>query len=78
VIIVPIRIGIGINTLLTIFHKQLKLKGLVFAIATVTKVFATIYAIMYLYEKGQIDVDALTTQYIPHFKFANTALLPFD
>lgn len=55
---------------------QILTEDMLFDIASITKIFATTYAVMYLYERGQIDVDALITQYIPHFKLANTDYIP--
>ncbi|AIT09897.1 beta-lactamase [Candidatus Francisella endociliophora] len=51
-------------------------KNMLFDIASLTKIFATTYAIMYLYERNLIKLNALITEYIPEFKFVNTSYIP--
>ena len=57
-------------------NPQTLTKDMLFDIASVTKIFATTYSVMYLYERGLIDIDALITEYIPHFKFVGTDYIP--
>lgn len=51
-------------------------KEMLFDVASLTKIFATTYAIMYLYERELIRLDALVSEYIPEFRFTNTDYVP--
>lgn len=51
-------------------------QNMLFDVASLTKIFATTYAIMYLYQRNLINLDVLITEYIPEFKFANTSYIP--
>ena len=57
-------------------NPQVLTKGMLFDVASVTKILATTYSVMYLYERNLIDIDALITRYIPHFKFVGTNYIP--
>ncbi|WP_150464315.1 serine hydrolase [Francisella sp. XLW-1] len=50
--------------------------NMLFDIASLTKIFATTYAVMYLYERKKIKLDDKITKYIPEFKFENTSYIP--
>ncbi|MED7819689.1 MULTISPECIES: serine hydrolase [unclassified Francisella] len=56
--------------------RQVLEQDMLFDVASITKIFATTYAIMYLYQRNIINLDALITDYIPEFKFANTSYIP--
>ena len=50
--------------------------SMLFDVASLTKIFATTYAVMYLFERKQIDLDVDITKYIPEFKFGNSKSIP--
>ena len=49
---------------------------MLFDIASLTKIFATTYALMYLYERNAIALDAPITAYLPNFKLVNSHYIP--
>ena len=57
-------------------NPQLLRQDMLFDIASLTKVFASTYAVMYLYQRNLINLDALITEYVPEFKFTNTSYIP--
>lgn len=57
-------------------NPQVLNKEMLFDVASLTKIFATTYAIMYLYERDLIKLDASVSEYIPEFRFTNTDYVP--
>lgn len=51
-------------------------KDMLFDIASLTKIFTTTYALMYLYERKLVDLDLPINAYIKNFKFVNTDYIP--
>ena len=49
---------------------------MLFDLASITKIFSTTYALMYLYERNKITLDQPITHYIPEFSFANSDYIP--
>jgi len=60
----------------TLVNPQALTRDMLFDVASLTKIFATTYATMYLYERNLIDIDACITEYIPHFRFVGTDYIP--
>ncbi|ASG68726.1 UPF0214 protein YbbE [Francisella halioticida] len=57
-------------------NPQALTQNMLFDVASITKIFATTYAVMYLYQRNLINLDALISEYIPEFKFVNTTYIP--
>ncbi|QLE79010.1 serine hydrolase [Francisella sp. Scap27] len=51
-------------------------EDMLFDIASLTKIFATTYALMYLYERNLVDLDLPIDGYISNFKFEGTNYIP--
>ncbi len=51
-------------------------QNMLFDVASITKVFATTYAVMYLYQRNLISLDTVIIKYIPEFRFVNTEYIP--